>query len=362
MQYIIKQHSSKNDTTLENSRITWIDIAKGYGILCVIIAHLGASYLGTIIYTFHMPLFFFLSGCVFSVSKYNFRKFLKRKIETIIIPYLALGIPMIMFTFFEMYLVSNRNIKDYIQIVERFIIQRRMWTLWFIACLFCLNILFYIIVKIFNNNMKKIGLITIILAIMGLIYYRIGGKPLPWNADVCLTAIPFFYVGYLFKNTQNFQDFVFKKHKVIYFILLLFVNFICGVASRKISGTGLEMFYGSYGFAPLTYLSAFAGIFCVIIISDSFDINILKYIGKNSLVYFAWHQTIMIPIINELYKYMNIFQSTSLSFPTKVLRSGTSLILICIVLSVLDYIIRNTKLRFMVGLKQSVILTKSPIL
>ena len=88
-----------------NKRVEWIDIAKGYGILCVIIGHLPLPFFRALrgeIYTFHMPLFFFLSGCVFSVNKYNFKEFLKRKIKTIVVPYFALGIPMIIFSFILM--------------------------------------------------------------------------------------------------------------------------------------------------------------------------------------------------------------------------------------------------------------------
>ena len=44
------------------SRISWIDIAKGYGILFVIFAHLGMGMIKGWIYTFHMPLFFFYLG------------------------------------------------------------------------------------------------------------------------------------------------------------------------------------------------------------------------------------------------------------------------------------------------------------
>lgn len=354
MSQIEKCDCTKDDNINEHLRITWIDIARGYGILCVIIGHLGVSYLTEEVYTFHVPLFFFLSGCVFSSSKYNFKGFLKRKIVTLIIPYVALGVPMILFTFLLMYLYNVRAIIAYIVVVVQFIIQRRMWTLWFITCLFCLNIIFYILVKSFNNDYKKIGVVTVGLTIIGLIYYKDGGLPMIWNIDVCLTAIPFFYVGYLFKNIQHFQDTILKKErKVVCFILLLFVNLTCKIATRKISGSGLEMFRDSYGFAPLTYLSAFAGIFCVIIVSYSAQIKPIRYIGKNSLVYYAWHQTIMIPIIAELYKALNIFQSKSLSSALELLRLGISLLIICTVLSAADYIIRNTKLKFMVGLKET---------
>lgn len=59
------------------NRISYIDIAKGIGIFLVIWGHIilnGPAY--NIIYAFHMPLFFFLSGLVFSKSKYkNIKEF-----------------------------------------------------------------------------------------------------------------------------------------------------------------------------------------------------------------------------------------------------------------------------------------------
>ena len=55
------------------NRISYIDIAKGIGIFLVIWGHIilsGPAY--NIIYAFHMPLFFFLSGFVFSKNKFIF--------------------------------------------------------------------------------------------------------------------------------------------------------------------------------------------------------------------------------------------------------------------------------------------------
>lgn len=47
-----------------NRRIEWIDIAKGIGILLVILGHTIALKYSKVLYTFHMPLFFLLSGLV----------------------------------------------------------------------------------------------------------------------------------------------------------------------------------------------------------------------------------------------------------------------------------------------------------
>jgi fucose 4-O-acetylase-like acetyltransferase len=116
---------------------------------------------------------------------------------------------------------------------------------------------------------------------------------------------------------------------------------------KIVFGSGLDIYWNNYGFAPLTYLSAFAGIFCVIIISYNTNIKSIEYIGRNSLIYFAWHQTIMIPIINKVYWVTNIYKYKALSLPLEIL----SFLMICITLTIADYIIRNTKLCFMLGVK-----------
>ena len=55
-----------------NNRIKWIDNAKGCAIILVLLGHfLSCTKLTAIIYAFHMPLFFFLSGYVFSLRKYE---------------------------------------------------------------------------------------------------------------------------------------------------------------------------------------------------------------------------------------------------------------------------------------------------
>lgn len=49
-------------------RIEWIDVAKGIGIILVIMGHTFQLDLVSPIYAFHMPLFFFLSGLLFNLD------------------------------------------------------------------------------------------------------------------------------------------------------------------------------------------------------------------------------------------------------------------------------------------------------
>ncbi len=81
-------------------RMDWLDMAKGYGIILVMVGHLCEwTPVGSVIYSFHIPLFFLLSGYLFSIRD-SFTDFLKRKAKGMLIPYFALALPMILWDMF----------------------------------------------------------------------------------------------------------------------------------------------------------------------------------------------------------------------------------------------------------------------
>src|ERR671933_120684 len=112
------EHSAEVQTnveTLRTGRVDWIDYAKGVGIILVVYGHvvIGITNAGIIasatdtlrlfpkysldlIYTFHMSLFFFLSGLVAdgnpSKSNGDFKSLFWKKVKTIAYPYLVWSI------------------------------------------------------------------------------------------------------------------------------------------------------------------------------------------------------------------------------------------------------------------------------
>jgi len=285
---------------VSSSRIPWIDVAKGVGTILVIYAHLGVGALWTWIYSFHLPLFFFLSGYVFS-TKYDFKNFIFRKVKSIVIPYFCLGIPMVLFDVLLVSINVGFSINVLIERIKLLLYQQRFWTLWFIACLFCLNIVFYVLAKLCHREWLLL-LVSVVLSVVGLCYYRTGGQPLYWNVDVCFMAIPFFALGYLYKLHANVIDRVVDKAcwNIPLFVLFSIVNVIAWQLSLDDNGLGLEMFVSNYGHPVFTYIAAFAGIFCVVIVSKWFTIPLIRYIGEHSMIYYAWHQTIMMPIVSKV--------------------------------------------------------------
>ena len=111
------------------------------------------------------------------------------------------------------------------------------------------------------------------------------------------------------------------------------------------------MIRGRYGCTPLTFLSAFAGIACVIIVSKWTSIRAIEYIGRYSMLYFAWHQTIMIPVSIELLNYFKFSITESTPLGVFIAYKFAQLLIILAVITICNEIIRRTKLKFMLGVK-----------
>ena len=344
----------------ERKRIDWIDVAKGIGILLVIISHVEEHFVGTPnailkgpIYTFHMPLFFFVSGYLFSM-KGSFKEFFKNKCKRILLPYFCLGTILVLFDIYWQGKNPYGNpwfkMDKFLGGMLNLLYQCRFWTLWFIACLFFLNILLYIIMKCSKNEKVRAG-IVVVLAILGLTYYKIGGGGIFWNIDVCLTTMPFFYGGYLCRKTDFINSKILKnRYKWALFAGFVAADVVCYIVNLRMTGQFLELWGNQYGFAPLTYVGAFAGTFALIILADACrGFFPLRYLGENTMLIYAWHQTMMIPIIQKIFIVNDLFQGVWLTPAEYVGRIVVATAFICISLSIVNEILCRLKLGFVVG-------------
>lgn len=111
-----------------------------------------------IINIFQMPLFFSLSGYLFSFSRMEqpFGIFLKKKSRRLIIPFIVIGafwmIPIKMILGYVGY--QNYN---FIQAVVRMLLNQENGHLWYLPTLFLLFIIFWIYKKLVRNSIKVHG-------------------------------------------------------------------------------------------------------------------------------------------------------------------------------------------------------------
>ena len=334
-------------------RINYIDMAKGYGILAVLIGHLvQSSILGTFVYSFHLPLFFFISGFLFRPEE-SFGNFLKHKARSILLPYFVLGLPVVFFAAYFPLLFSGRwfSVRTFFFAFRdnflAFLIQNRYATLWYLAVLFFCNLVMFFIVAIKNRPAQLVTVLLLFCAAMA--YYAFGGGPLPWDVDAVCPAVLFFWLGYRFRQQDRFTVGDLSKQRTVKLLLLaLFFNILFNVFSLILTGEGLEMYWCNYGFVPFVVLSAVCGIFFVFFLSQVTEWKAISYIGKNSMLYFLWHQAIIYPVLDAVYTKLGVndYYASPVHF---VLIVTTKVLFTCGILFLLNELLKKTPLRVLLA-------------
>ncbi|MCM2532901.1 acyltransferase family protein [Neobacillus pocheonensis] len=304
-----------------NKRIDWLDVGKGLGMLLVMLGHTDIpSPLRTYIYTFHMPFFFFLSGYLVKLKQFpNLKVFLFKRTKSLILPYLCFSLV----AYLWFLLVFHFGLVDYHHnlltplIGSVVAIRKSIWTvhsgaLWFVACLFCTELLFYLISKI-GRTKKAIGFFLILLSVLGCFYNKLVGQPLPWSIDVAMISVGFYGAGFFYKEYQmKLERFINLKT----FVLLITMNILTGYLNFVQTGERVDFYNSSLGNIVLFYLSAFSGIGAYVILIKRMKRNkSLQYIGKNSLVYLALHQKIVFFLFNIVIQNSLLDSEKIIEFP-----------------------------------------------
>jgi len=176
-------------------RVQYIDIAKGIGIMLVVLGHndLGGYHpiLYRFIYAFHMALFFFLSGVFFNFER-PFKSIFVRRFNTLIKP--------LVFTIILIYGVSVFFGKISFEVAVRNILKSLYMTgaylnwaqLWFLPSLFVTNLyafFFYRATKPIPKNWMRWAVLLLTLWI-GTLFL-----PYMWTFNITIFSRPFKLYG-----------------------------------------------------------------------------------------------------------------------------------------------------------------------
>ena len=251
-----------------------VSIAKGIGITLMVIGHSGCPmYLSQVIYSFHMVLFYFLSGFFFRDAKVvnNGPGFMIRKFRGLYWPYIKWSIVFIILHNFFYRIGFNEMPLSYDEMwvnIKRAI--RGMWqgehflgAYWFLMSLFWEIVVFSIIILIKNhyNSSKLTPIMVALLFVIGIVSMEM--KIDIWlNRE--LMILPFFYLGYLAGNKQLTILSV-KYDKGIAYILCLPLLLIIALFA-KIAVGGNE-----YGPCYVYIITSFCGIYLVMTISKQLE-------------------------------------------------------------------------------------------
>ena len=275
------------------TRIEWIDIAKGIGIILVIAGHtfsLGYSYP---IYAFHMPLFFFLSGLLFVDKKKNFSDYLKSRTKSLLRPWLfILLISLLVCLAIPEWRnqITLRTVMADLYTANTNVFQNS--SLWYLVCFYFLLLLVFGINKIkFSEVTKFVFLILFIALLWSKEILELTNLPfhrLPFKIDSAVVALFFFLVAYWYK------DVVFKlctvKINILLVALLIVVSGCLCVFNGWSNINSLDIGRIRLLYYPVALLSI--GAICLISqMGGAFLTRIkqvLVFYGKNSLLIFGF--------------------------------------------------------------------------
>ena len=111
----------------------------------------------------------------------------------------------------------------------------------------------------------------------------------------------------------------------------------------------LNVFANQYGLPLRSYLSAFCGIGAVVLAAKRMTIAPISYLGRNSLVYFVWHQTPVITAIYYFFPRLGIPMEHYPSGAAMLAEKGLELFLILTVLTILNELLLHSKLKWVLG-------------
>lgn len=188
------------------------------GIVLVVLGHSGYAgtniaedypYLFQWIYNFHMPLFFFISGFLFSLTNESFiemdkKKLVKKKVQRLLVPYLVLGVVLWGIKYvFSSFASVNRQF-SITSFFEMFIAPNTegstMGYLWYLITLFMVFVLMAIL-PVLHVDMKKSKWCLIVIVTSWLLW-QWGGNIDWFNMRAVLWYMPFFVIGIQYKKYE----------------------------------------------------------------------------------------------------------------------------------------------------------------
>ena len=288
-----------------SKRIEYIDIARGIGILLVVMGHndfaVVSPFMYKVIYSFHMPLFFFLSGYFFNIG-IGFWNFFKKRFHSIMKPYF--------FTIFLIYFFSISFGKVGFQTALTRIVKSMYGTghyldwvqLWFLPHLFAVCLyafLFYVILSRVGSRIMRWAILLFTLIVSSFFLHTfypfsltLFGKPyelfgLPYSLDLVLLSGFFFILGSEIRQVTS--DALFGN-----------VPFLLGtgallIAMDLIFPARIDFNTRIYESYLINTIEAIAGILFVLALSRQIELHVgwlasfFKYCGRISLILLLFH-------------------------------------------------------------------------
>lgn len=276
-------------------RVEWIDGAKGLGIFLVVLGHALApgGLMPAVIWTFHMPLFFFLSGLTSRPWTAGSFGSVAKSLKNLAIPYLFFSVIAI---FLWQTLRGDMSLtSSWLGLFAQMMygVNGTEGTLfydgalWFFSCLFAIRILFTLMTA-FSSGLRTTMITALLLAALAHLIIFPNFRSLIWNFDVALVGLLFYTAGYVIHHAMaEFAPAARLARPVATIGLLASLMLIVGIA--VVNGR-VDMNERTFGNPFFFYIGAAAGIYLSVSLSRSLAAyRWIGTLGRASIVIFPVH-------------------------------------------------------------------------
>lgn len=294
-------------------RIDWIDIAKGFGMLVIVLGHvLRVGYLKQFTYAFSVPFYLIISGLTYKYQ--DSKEFIKKKFFKIMIPYYCFSIISILVYFvigryFQNLIHLNQdeigffnNVVSMLYGNSRYLNMEWNRPLWFLPTYFISINIVNILEKSIKN--KRSILLLILLVLSYVVSLNSSYIYLPLQLETGLIFILYIEIGICLKNVLIKKDDI-NKNK---YVLLSLIGILSGCILSYLNGSAdlrIMTFGNSYFMYILVSLIFSISLNLLFIVLDN-KLKLLSLVGRNSLSIMCMHKfpvmffQIIIPITKNI--------------------------------------------------------------
>ena len=278
-------------------RLDYIDDAKAFAILLMIIGHM-ATYktVDVLIYGFHIPLFFIVSGMFFNPDR-SLGENVKKGFKQLIVPYLCFEIINLAICWISPYMHPQQyhGITGWVGIFKAAVLGilfgqdyvtnisfLPLGPLWFLVALFFARLIFAALSKLIKNKY----LLVAVASALGIgLYFGLSVNILPFKSAgtnifsirCAAMGLPFYAFGYLMRGI----DFTKIKYRPVIMVLLA-AFYVISALYNGIGGID-ELAYGKC--MVLFYLNAIVGTVAVILFFSLVEMpEYVHNVGRNTLL------------------------------------------------------------------------------
>lgn len=283
-----------------SKRIEWIDMCRGLIMILVVIGHSipVSTPLRFIIFTFHMPALFVISGIVFKPIEIG--KSIGKYAKRLLVPLYAGGILLLIYRMFHVWSVSGGK-EDYLYWLKRtikavlfasgvsspkgFEEMPAFGMLWFLAAMFWAMILFNLVIRLTEKKNLRVSM-YVCVAVAAIGYWITTRTWLPMNFDISMMAVVYLFMGYAIKK----RDLLGNKKEAFG---LLWISIALWVMNYALQGK-IEMAQRNYKLFVLSFLASMAGSYiliflCARLYQNNVVTRFLSFIGSHSLEFLVFH-------------------------------------------------------------------------